>query len=592
VLVDDGDESEGEDGPGTTSDACQEIVNSDDISGEIAFIQRGGCDFEIKVRNAATAGATAALVYNIAGDPIVMTGLSAPDDIPALMMGQADANLVLAEFDAGNDVSVVLDKSLLLTESDAGNVMASFSARGAGPVPDILKPDVTAPGVNILAGFTTDAVNATPGESFAYLSGTSMATPHVSGVAALLMQAHPDWSPAAIKSALMTTAHRDVVASDGETAAIPFDFGAGHIAPNAAVDPGLVYDMSADDYDAFACGIELPAVSSARCDELASSGFNFDTGSTNQASIAMSKIVSTRTVTRTVHNPGSESHSFNAVIESPSGMAVTVNPLALNVAAGGSASYTVTMDYQGGPLDLWRFGSLTWTSDEHDVYSTLAAQPVSIKAPGEITAFGGTGNFELPVQFGYSGAYDARVHGMALPLVIDGFVDNDPTKTFTVRNGSGVTQHVISVPADQLYLRFALFDALTDGDDDLDMYVYYSTDNDNWSKIGQSGEPTSQERFDYFRPPEGYYAVLVHGFATDEESGGPGANYQLLGWSFGINDDRGNLSADGPSVVVAGSTEDVSVSWSNLNSSTIYLGAISHNTPQGISGLTLVTIGN
>ena len=592
VLVDDADTTEGEDGPGTTSDACQDIVNSDEVDGEIAFIQRGGCDFEIKVRNAAAAGAAAALVYNLAGEPIVMTGLPAPDDVPALMMGQADANLILAEFDDGNDVTVVLDKSLLLTQSDSGNVMASFSARGIGPVPDILKPDVTAPGVNILAGFTPDAVNATPGENFAYLSGTSMATPHVSGVAALLMQAHPDWSPAAVKSALMTTAHRDVLASDGESPAIPFDFGAGHIAPNAANDPGLVYDMGPDDYDAFACGIELAAVTTERCDALAAAGFSFDTGDTNQPSIAMSKIVSSRTVTRTVHNPGTESESFVAAIEPPFGMNVSVNPPALSVPAGGSASFTVTMDYQSGLLDRWRFGSLTWNGDDQDVYSTLAARPVSIKAPGEITAFGGTGTFELPVQFGYSGIYEARVHGMALPLVISGFVDNDPTRTFTVRNGNGVTQHVISVPANQLYLRFAMFDALTDGEDDLDIYIYYSPDNVNWTKIGQSGSPTSEERFDYLRPPEGFYAVLVHGFATDEEAGGPGANYQLLGWSFGIDDDRGNLSADGPSVVVAGSTENVTVEWSNLNSSTIYFGAVSHNTPQGLSALTLFTVGN
>ena len=243
-------------------------------------------------------------------------------------------------------------------------------------------------------------------------------------------------------------------------------------------------------------------------------------------------------------------------------------------------------------LDLWRFGSLTWESDDHSVFSTLAAQPVSVNAPAEITTLGGSGSFDLPVEFGYSGSYEARVHGLALPIVIDGFVDNDPTKTFTVRSGSGVTQHVISVPEDQLYLRFAMFDALTDGDDDLDIYIYYSTDEVSWVKIGESGSSTTEERFDYFRPPAGFYAVLVHGFATDQVAGGPGANYQLLGWSFGNDDDRGNMTADGPSIINAGSTENVTVSWSGLVSNTIYLGGISHNTPQGLSGLTIVTIGN
>ncbi len=592
VLVDDADDSGSVDGPGTTSDACQDFVNADEVSGEIAFIQRGGCDFDVKVRNAASAGAVAALVYNIAGDPIVMWGDAGTNDVPAVMMGQADANLILAEFDDGNDVTVTLDKDLLLTRTDVGNVMGSFSSRGAGPVPDILKPDVTAPGINILAGFAPDAVNAMSGENYAYLSGTSMATPHVSGVAALLMQEHPDWSPAAVKSALMTTARRDVTAADAATPALPFDFGAGHIVPNDAVDPGLIYDMGSDDYDAFACSIDSPAVTSDSCDALLAAGISFDTGDMNQPSISMSRIVNERTVTRTVRNPGDESRSFNSEVISPSGMLVTVNPPAITVPAGGTASYDVTMRYTSGPLDLWRFGSLTWQGNDHSVFSTLAAQPVSINAPGEITALGASGSFDLPVEFGYGGSYEARVHGLALPIVIDGFVDNDPTRTFTVRNGNGVTQHVISVPAGQLYLRFALFDALTDGDDDLDMYIYYSSDNVNWIKIGESGEPTAEERFDYFRPPEGFYAVLVHGYETDEVAGGPGANYQLLGWSFGIDDDRGNLAADGPSVVNAGTTENVSVSWSGLIANTIYLGAISHNTPQGVSALTLITIGN
>ena len=138
-------------------------------------------------------------------------------------------------------------------------------------------------------------------------------------------------------------------------------------------------------------------------------------------------------------------------------------------------------------------------------------------------------------------------------MILDGFVDNDPTKTFSFRDTNGVTAHVISVPADQLYLRFSLFDALTDGDDDLDMYVYYcGADGTSCSKIGESGEPTSEEQFNVFRPAAGLYNVLVHGFETDQVSGGPGANYQLLGWAIGINDDAGNMSASGPAFVEPG----------------------------------------
>jgi subtilisin family serine protease len=172
VLVDDDDTSLDSGNTGTTSDACQSLVNADEVDGKIALIQRGGCDFHDKVRHADEAGAVAALIYNIAGDPIVMFGDSGLSDIPALMIGQADANLILAEFDDGNEVTAILEKGFLLTTRDPGNEMASFSARGPAPIPDILKPDVTAPGVNILAGFSPDSAYSIPGENFAYLSGT------------------------------------------------------------------------------------------------------------------------------------------------------------------------------------------------------------------------------------------------------------------------------------------------------------------------------------------------------------------------------------------------------------------------------------
>ncbi len=83
-----------------------------------------------------------------------------------------------------------------------------------------------------------------------------MSTPHVAGVAALLMEAHPEWGPSSVKSALMTSARQDLVQSDGESAANPFDYGAGHIVPNDALNPGLVYDVSDDEFDAFACGTD------------------------------------------------------------------------------------------------------------------------------------------------------------------------------------------------------------------------------------------------------------------------------------------------------------------------------------------------
>ena len=575
VLVDDDDTGLDSGATGSEADACQALVNGDEIDGNIALIQRTGCRFDTMVANAAEAGAVAAIVYNIAGDPIVMHGESGLSDIPALMMGQADANLILAEFDAGNDVTVVLDKGFLLASNNTGNEMAAFSARGPAPIADILKPDVTAPGVNILAGFSPDSAYSTKGENFAYLSGTSMSTPHVAGVAALIRQAHPDWSPATVKSALMTTARQDITSSSGIGVANPFDFGAGHIVPNSAIDPGLAYEITDDEFDTFFADMENEG------------------RQLNLPSVSLSKLAYSQTVTRRVTNVDDESGSYLLEVSPPPGMRVDIVPNSISLAPGESATFEITVTFESGPLDLWRFGSFTWRSDEHTVYSPITVKPTSVLAPEEITTFGGTGTLSFDVEFGYSGGYSASVHGLNLPLVLNGFVDNDPTKTFTFRSTEGVTRHVISVPAGQLFARFALFDALTDGDDDLDMYVYYcGLDGSSCTKIGESGEPTSDERFDVLRPAEGLYAVHVHGFETDQVQGGPGANYQLLAWGLGITDNKGNMSASGPAFVNAGTTGTVDVDWTGLISNTIYLGAISHNTPQGLSGITLITIGN
>ncbi|KAI3951957.1 hypothetical protein MKW92_043398 [Papaver armeniacum] len=145
--------------------------------------------------------------------------------------------------------------------------VASFSSRGPNHItPEILKPDVIAPGVNILAAWT-GAAGPSALEvdkrrvAFNIMSGTSMACPHVSGLAAMLRHAHRKWSPAAIKSALMTTAYNSDNAGKPITdlatgkVSTPFQHGAGHVNPNKALNPGLVYDIQPNDYVAFLCSI-------------------------------------------------------------------------------------------------------------------------------------------------------------------------------------------------------------------------------------------------------------------------------------------------------------------------------------------------
>ncbi|MQA31725.1 MAG: S8 family serine peptidase, partial [Luteitalea sp.] len=178
---------------------------------------------------------------------------------------------------------------------------AAFSSRGpllAGGG-DLLKPDLVAPGQSILAAVAPPG-NAS--QAFALYSGTSMSSPHVAGLGALLKNLHPDWSPMMIKSALMTSGD-DLLDGTSTSAAAIFRQGAGHVAPNKAADPGLVFDSSANDWFAFLCGATA-GLNPAICAGLNNAGYSLDPSDLNTASIAIGDLVGVQTIKRRVTNVG------------------------------------------------------------------------------------------------------------------------------------------------------------------------------------------------------------------------------------------------------------------------------------------------
>ncbi|KAK9101629.1 hypothetical protein Scep_025059 [Stephania cephalantha] len=229
-------------------------------------------------------------------------------------------------------------------------VVASFSARGPNPeTPEILKPDVIAPGLNILAAWP-DKVGPSGLASdkrrteFNILSGTSMACPHVSGLAALLKAAHPEWSPAAIRSALMTTAY--TVDNRGETmldestgnASTVFDFGAGHVNPQKAMNPGLVYDITTYDYIDFLCNsnytdksIRAITRKSADCRGAKRAGHvgNLNYPSFSAVFQQYGKAKMSTHFIRTVTNVGDPKSVYQVAVRAPRGASVSVEPMRL-----------------------------------------------------------------------------------------------------------------------------------------------------------------------------------------------------------------------------------------------------------------------
>ena len=220
-----------------------------------------------------------------------------------------------------------------------GDVIAAFSSRG--PAGLFLKPDVTAPGVQILAGMTPtpeSPVEGPPGEYFQSIAGTSMSSPHVAGAAILLADAHPSWTPGQIKSALMTTAVEDVLKEDLTTPADPLDMGAGRIDVDDASGAPLTFDEDAEAYFAMG-GDPLAAI-------------HLNVPSIN-APVMPGQVTTTRTFTNTTGGKLDVSLSADA----PAGSTITVSPSKIKLDAGRSATFSVTIS-SDAPLGEQQFGSI------------------------------------------------------------------------------------------------------------------------------------------------------------------------------------------------------------------------------------------
>lgn len=522
--------------------------------------------------------------------------------VPSVHVGAADGQAIKAHI-ADQGGSAVATIGAGEAADTQGSVMAAFSSRGPTAVAEsLIKPDVTAPGVNILAGNTlTPDPNlpgaGVPGEAFQAISGTSMSSPHVAGVLALLKQAHPDWTPAMAQSAVMTTARDDVFKEDGDTRADPFDMGAGHLdpgrradRPNSVFDPGLVYDAGFNEYLGFYCDTAPEVLQPGTCEALEQAGIPTTVENLNYPSIGAAEVLSSAEIQRTVTSVADKTALWIPTVRDPKGFDVRVSPRLLVLQPGESATVTLEVTNRRAPIDEWRFGELTWLGvglggGVYKVESPIALKGVALSAPASVTGTGTSGSESFDVGFGYSGEYTAAAHGLVPQVGVAGSVSQDPDQNFDPEDPTGTTAHEIPLSGSGA-LRVELTTAdLTppDGDIDLDLYLY----NSAGQEVANSTAGGTDEHIDLRLPADDTYTLYVHGWETT----GLTVDYTLRTWDVPLAPDSGPLEiVSAPAEAVAGGSGTVEVAWSGLDPGAGYLGAVSHTGPDGLLGLTLVDV--
>ncbi|KDP25553.1 hypothetical protein JCGZ_20709 [Jatropha curcas] len=347
-----------------------------DVKGKIVLCE-GGYDATYKGQEVKDNGGVAMIVMNDEYDGFVTD--ADLNVLPASRVSFMDGLAIKAYiYSTSSPNATILFKGTVTGLPNAPQ-LAEFSSRGPSLAsPGILKPDIIGPGVRILAAWPVSVDNSI--NRFAMISGTSMSCPHLSGIAALLKSAHPDWSPAAIKSAIMTTDNLvdlggKPISDEQFGTTTVFDIGAGHVNPSRANDPGLIYDIQPNDYIPYLCGLGYSAKQVGLIVQhtvTCSNDSSILEAQLNYPSFSIKLGSTPQTYTRTVTNVGQPNSTYTLEILAPEGVNVKVTPITINFSGvNQKATYSVTFsrdEYASGATQ----GYLNWVADGYSVRSPVA----------------------------------------------------------------------------------------------------------------------------------------------------------------------------------------------------------------------------
>ncbi|MCO5951224.1 S8 family serine peptidase [Microbacterium yannicii] len=529
------------------------------VAGKVVVCDRGTNARIEKSQAVEEAGGTAMILVNV-------TPGSLDNDfhsVPTVHIQATYREQLLEYVRATPDAPVTLHGDNITAIETPTPVVAGFSSRGPmlADGSDVLKPDISAPGVAILAA-TQNAAGADP--TFGFKSGTSMSSPHIAGLAALYLGERPNATPAEIKSAMMTTAY-DTVNEDGSTNTDPFAQGAGHVDPTRFFEPGLVYDSGPTQWLQYLVGKGLYAD-----DEV----LPIDGSDLNLASIAIGSLSGPQTVTRSVRATTAGTYTAAAAVP---GMDVIVEPASLTLAAGDTGTFTVSFTKTDAAPEQWTTGFLTWTGPT-TARSPIAIYPVTADAPASVSGEGIAGSASVEITPGITGELPLNLSGLA-PAVLqteeifgNGVDVPGHSGNETSGDEDGYSYYIVDVPEGAALARFDL-DSSDDAGSDLDLVVYRVVGPTNLSyyQKWQSASGSADESVVLDDPTAGTYLVEAHLFATPNPM-----TWDLTTAVVGSGGEGSLTATPNPLPVTESTPTSYSLSWTGLAPASRYYGVVQY----------------
>ncbi|WP_180536838.1 S8 family serine peptidase [Micrococcus luteus] len=520
-------------------------------AGKLVVCDRGENARAEKSQVVADAGGVGMALVNVTD-----SGLNADlHAIPAVHLSHTERDRLLAYVKTDRPTGRILATN----EGTATRVpeVAGFSSRGPSLAAKsgLLKPDVSAPGVDVLAAYSPD----NGGERVAYSSGTSMSSPHIAGLGALLKQARPDLSPMGVKSALMTTAR------DHASATSPFAGGAGFVDPLKALDPGLVFDSDQQDWYDYLAG---QGIAWSNTGEPVSE-HPIPAAELNVPSLAISELYGSQTVTRTLKNVGGNNGTWTARVKGLQGLDVTVSPNVIRPTRGSEQDVAITVTAAGAPAGQWATGHVVWSGPAgKQVRIPVAVRPGIADAPAAITVARDADTLELPVLSGIDGTLSTRVNGLVRG---DQYTGTTVRRAVFDASDAALTAHDFAYPRG--YPKVRIEAEAADPDVDLDIYVTSS-----WSSypVARSitrgtGMEVLEQSIISSAPQHRIHVVAKPG--TDLQDSDAPIDYTLRVF-FPKDGDAGNLVFDPASADVKPGAEHVFQGTLTTDGTSVYLGTV------------------